>query len=210
MMVVADYTSFHIFSEGCSTQIMHIKFTQRFFDKFVKEIGETLDIIQDLGYQHHDIKPDNMIYCKHTDRFKIIDWELVTHESAPLGRYWEMGNTLFNHPIKFYLGGLPAFIAKRLPARFAVKKNKYHWVEKLQSFEHLNLLTTTSFDYLVKKHSGELAEKVYKRYMPHLDKYAFGQSIVLLADKNKVEIPIETVRELMAPLLPRPEKNKGK
>ncbi len=195
--------SYHLFSEGCSIQIMHIKFTQPLFNKFVQDITDTLNVLQKFGYQHNDIKPDNMVFCKNSNRFKLIDWELTSHINNSMKNLEGMGNTLFNHPLKFYLSGLPAFVSKRLATFYAAKKKKYNWVSKLKTFHELHLLTTTSFDYILQTHPNDSLNKIHRLYSSYFDKYAFAQSVILLADKNRLQIPFHIVNNLLDPLLPR-------
>jgi len=194
--------TYHLFSEGCSTQIMNMKFDQRLFNKFIKEIGETLDLLQELGYMHNDIKPDNMIYCKNSDRFKIIDWELVTSVKQPPLKFYNSGNTTFNHSIRFYLGGLPSVVAKRIQSDYGVKRPKYKWVGRLKCFHELNLIMKTSFDYLVEKYSDKDKRVLHRDLAPHFDKYAFAQMLVILAEKYRLKYPQKRVMEYMQPFMP--------
>jgi len=198
-----DSRMYHLFSEGCSTQVLNIKFNQRLFNKFIKDISSILDKLQAIGYMHNDIKPDNMIFCKNSNRFKIIDWELVTSVKEPPLKFYNSGNTTFNHSIRFYLGGLPSFVAKQIQSEYGVKRPKYEWVAKLSSFKELNLIMKTSFDYLLKRHNDDKDRKtLYKTLAPHFDKWAFAQMIILLAEKHGLKYPKEKIQEYMAPFLP--------
>ena len=67
-------TEFFIFQEKCHKTLDNIKFTQKEFNKFIKDIYESLLILQKSNFIHNDIKADNVIYCD--NKYKLIDWDL--------------------------------------------------------------------------------------------------------------------------------------
>jgi len=198
-----ETTTYHIFSEGCSTQILDVKFDQKLFDKFIKDILEGFDKIHAAGLYHNDVKPDNMIYCGATNRFKIIDWELAAKFSKTPTKYSQSGTTLYNHPMKFYIGGLPAFISRLLPS-YSLVIGKHKWVKELKAWPHIKQFITNSFDFAVASNCHLTKEQLHKKFAPHYDNFAFALTILFLADKHQLKVPKGLVAKLMGPFVPSP------
>jgi serine/threonine protein kinase len=193
--------SFHIFSEGCSTQILNVKFDQKLFNKFVNDIKEGFDVIHKAGIYHNDVKPDNMIFCPKSNRFKIIDWELASFFPKKPINFRKCGTTLFNHPLKFYLGGLPSVIAKRL-IEYSLLLGKHKWVSKCKSYPLVKAFAQTSFEHILSIHADKTKLQIHKLYAKFYDNYAFALTIILLADKHKLNVPKELIDDLLAPFIP--------
>ena len=198
---ISKSKTYHIFSEGCSTQILDVKFDQKLFDKFVKDIKEGFDVIHKAGICHNDVKPDNMIYCPNSKRFKIIDWELASFFPKKPVEFNKCGTTLYNHPLKFYLGGLPSVVAKRLIG-YSMLIGKHQWVKKLKSFDQVKAFAQTSLDHILKLHSDDTKNKIHKKYAKYYDNYAFALTIIFIADKHKLKPPTSLINELLQPFTP--------
>jgi len=197
--------SYHTFTEGCSTPIDKMKFkSQEQFDIFVKHIYDALTAIHEQGYYHNDIKPDNMIYCAKDERFKLIDWELSSKMPAEPRPFYSGGTTLYNHPLKFYLGGLPAIICKQLIQYSVVILGKHKWVRKLKVFKTLKFLNSMSLDWILEKENTKSKVAIHRKYYPHFDNYAFAQSVLYLAEKHGMIAPSDLIADLMGPFLPKP------
>lgn len=203
-----DYTqtslkaaTYHMFSEACASQILEFNFTQDTFNKFIKEIKEGLDALHAAGIHHNDVKPNNMIYCPQTNRFKLIDWELAS--SIPTKPYdiRSVGTSFFNHPLKFYAAGIPAFAARKLMA-YNRLIGKHAWVKKLKALAIVQSLATSSIDYILERYSKLTKKQLHAKFAPHYDNFAFGVSILLLADKHKLKAPKHVVDELFRPFMP--------
>lgn len=74
--------------------------------KFLHDILESLAVLQRAGYQHNDIKLDNIVICD--GRYKLIDWG----QCSKLDEF-AMGDMVSTSPVKWYLAGVPAFISDR-------------------------------------------------------------------------------------------------
>lgn len=193
--------SYHIFSEGCSTQILDYKFTQQSFNKFVKDIKSALDSVHSRKFFHNDIKPANMIYCANSDRFKVIDWELGAVLPKKPYKWTETGGKFFCHPLKLYLAGTPNMIARRMMSLY-VLYGKETWVKNLKSFPTLKKLTAFSFDYILDNYGNLSTIELQQKFGPYFDNWGLAISIILLADKNKVKAPKDIVNELLEPFMP--------
>lgn len=83
-----NHDMFCTFSLRCTVPVSNIKFdSDALLNKFVVETLENFKIIHDHGLSHGDVKVDNIIYCAHEDRFKLIDWGKSIFESKLPQRY---------------------------------------------------------------------------------------------------------------------------
>lgn len=196
-------SSYHVFSEGCSVQILDINFTQAMFDKFVSDMKHNLDALHKVGLYHNDMKPDNMIYCSNSKRFKLIDWELSSSLPNNPPDYTKCGTTLYNHPLKFYLGGLPAIIARH-STMYSLYMGKHTWVTKLKSFNHIQTFIKSSFDFIIASETHLSKRQLHKKFYPFYDGFALALSIIFLAEKFKLNMPYDVVDELMGGFVPKP------
>jgi serine/threonine protein kinase len=198
-------TSYHIFSEGCSTQILDVRFDQKLYEKFIKDIKEGFDAIHEAGICHNDVKPDNMIFCPKSDKFKIIDWELATKfPKSPVSfRSGGLGPTMYNHPLKFYLGGLPAVAARRL-TYYSMLLNKHCWVRNLKSYQNIKIFIQTSFDYILQVHASKNKQQLHRMFSPHYDNFGFALTIMFIAEKHKLQVPQDVLEGLLGPFIPKP------
>lgn len=193
--------TYHLFTEACSTQPTDFKFTQTTFNKFVKEIKECLDSLHAAGWNHNDIKPDNMIYCARSNRFKVVDWGMSSsHKTKPFA-FNETGTKYYNHPLMFYLAGIPAFVSRRLMA-YSLLVGKHTWTKKLKTQDIVQSLSTSSFDYILSRYSKLNSKELHAKFAPHYDNYAFAITLLLLADKNNVKAPKDIVDKLLEPFMP--------
>lgn len=200
-------STFHLFSEACGTSVLEFKFTQTSFNKFVKELKESLDAIHDIGWNHNDINPENMVFCSQSNRFKIINWEFASVVPSKPYELARCGDKYFNHPLKFYLAGMPAFVAKKLMS-YSLLVGKQGWSRKLKAQGIVQSLSASSFEYIVTRYGNhaKLSNKeLHARFDAFYDNYAFAICILLLADKHKVKASKEVVDELLKPFMPSTE-----
>jgi serine/threonine protein kinase len=201
---VSGAPSYHTFTEGCSTPVDEMKFaSQEQFDKFVKDIGEALAAMHAQNYYHNDIKPDNMIYCPAADRFKLIDWELSGKFKSEPPTFYKCGTSLYNHPLKFYLGGLPAVVSKQLMTFTVMRMDKHKWLKEMKSYRHIRRLAGVSLDWIIETEEGAGVNMLHHKYAPFFDNWAFALCIIFLAEKHNMRVPEEELRSLMEPFLPR-------
>ena len=190
-------TSYHTFTEACSQTLDEITLTQAMYDKMCKDIHASLKAIHMHHYYHNDLKPDNVIYCPHRKRFKLIDWEssgttLKTSTSFVFG-----GTIFFNHPLKFYLGGLPAFLCRNLMDAASMFNPKFLWLRGMSVYDEYRTRTNASFDNIIA--SGLTHAQLHRQFSPHYDNYAFALILAFLADKHNLKPPKRIIQKLMAP-----------
>ena len=187
---------FFIFQEKCHKTIDNIKFTQKEFNKFIKDIYESLLILQKSKFIHNDIKADNVIYCD--NKYKLIDWDLADGYYSRFKSFVKGsgGNFLFNHPIKFYSLGLSIFVFKTFYYIFKSKdSDSYKWLYSLKSHKIMELKSIKSTSLLIENNVN------LKSLIKHYDMYSFALLIIYLAEKNKVKYSKSFVNELLKPFL---------
>jgi serine/threonine protein kinase len=187
---------FYIFQEKCHQTVDNVKFTQKEFNKFVKDIYESLLILQKSNFIHNDIKADNVIYCD--NRYKLIDWDLADSYYTRFKSFVKGsgGNFIFNHPIKFYSLGLPIFIFRTFYNIFKSKDNDiYKWIFKLKSYKIIEKKSLESTSLLIDNNIK------LKSLIKHYDMYSFALLIIFLAEKNKLKYSKIFVNQLLKPFL---------
>jgi len=151
-------------------------------EKFIVEITEALVELESHGYRHNDIKPDNIVRCH--DRYKLIDWGHANTEDKPL----LAGAPTQSGPMKFYVAGLPSYIARTYPYLAAANvhrdwfktkayKDLYYRIDK----EFLEILQTT----------GD-RNTLFKKYGPSSDLFQLGMTIALLQYEHNLKNPVYT------------------
>jgi hypothetical protein len=181
--------NYYIFLEKCNNTIDQIKFTQKSFDKFAKNIMNILKIMEKNNYLHNDIKPSNIICCNYNgiDNFKLIDWELSFSLSKQVNGFYinKNGNYLYNHPIKFYYTGIPLIINKII---FSIKLLFDKDLIKLKTPIKIRELIEQSFNYLNKN-------KFF--YFKYSDYFAFILVYIYIAEKNNLKISLKLINPIL-------------
>ena len=175
-----DSSIYSTFTSKCDSDLFHTELDDLKYKKFTKEILHTLHIIQTKDFAHCDIKPDNIIYCKKIDRFKMIDWGL----SGFLKPGIKMGATMFSSPLVKYLGGFPAFIAVRL-MYYSVWKAKGKWFNS-SIFKEIYKIVYDEFYEVIKNKSDE---ELYEKYKYKFDLFNFGMCLAYLVFVNGLSWP---------------------
>ena len=212
--------NYYIFIEKCFKTLEDIKFTQDLYNKFIKEILETLNILNKYNYIHNDLKPDNIIMCK--NRFKIIDWESSNEikEQSQSFVNSKNGNIVFNHPIKFYNINVPFFMYKYI---FNYEIMTYKYLDTLKYPKIIFDMVSKAFDKVV-KHNKEYYkindDKIEKSslesplisatnqknikkskyfYLKNADYYSFAINAIVIAEKNKLIMPKKLLNTIFEP-----------
>ena len=187
---------FYIFQEKCHKTVDNIKFTQKEFNKFIKDIYESLLILQKSKFIHNDIKADNVILCD--NKYKLIDWDLA---GSFYNRFKSFvkgsgGNFVFNHPIKFYSLGLSIFLYKSFYYIFKSKDSDlYKWIYKLKAFKIIESKSMESTLLLIENKVN------LNTLTKHYDMYSFALLIIYLAEKNNLKYSKTFVNNLLKPFL---------
>ena len=180
---------YYLFQEKCMNTIDNINFTQKEFDKMIKDIYEQILILQENKYLHNDIKPDNIILCK--GKYKLIDWDRAYYYKKLFKTLYMRGYFLFNHPYKFYKKVIPLFIYNFFVYLFKQLDNKkMSWIFNLNIYKELEEKIYNSVNYLIynKKSNNNLSR--------YYDNYSFALVIIFVAEKNKLKIPKKFVNKL--------------
>ena len=188
--------TYYTFSEFCYKSLDKLKLTQELYNQLVKNILMMLNILQKNNYIHNDIKPDNIMYCN--NEFKLIDWEMSQILKTKNISFKYCGNTAFNHPIKYYLAGIPYYLCKKLMDIEIYYYKKHNWIQNIKSFEKYKKRTLESFDRLLNLNLNN--KEIHKKFSKYFDKYAFAINLAYLADKNKLNPAQNIIDKLMKPL----------
>ena len=137
------------------------------FKKFLKEIAESIGVLQASGFQHNDIKLDNVVLCK--DRYKLIDWGQVSSINE-----FRIGDMICTSPMKWYTYGLPRFFSKRLMKfRERVVDKEF---EKSDIFKDINERISNEFTQIVKRTHNK--HTLFLRYKKSFDFFMLGMTLV--------------------------------
>lgn len=179
-----DY-NYYVFLEKCDNTIDNFNFTQKNFEIFSSKIMKTLKILEYNNFLHNDIKPSNIVVCN--NEFKLIDWELSYNLDKQVKRSLinKNGNFIFNHPIKYYLTGLPLLINKIIfHIELYLEKNIYY----NKSLSKIREIIELSFKYLNKnKHF----------YFKYSDYFAFAFVHIYIAEKNNLKISLKIIKPIL-------------
>lgn len=176
-----DNSQMHVtFSAKCDSDLENTTFTDESIMQLSKDILSTLNIMQRHDFLHCDLKPDNMIYCSKTNKYKIIDWGLskVADPSTYSPGTWD-----FSSPFSQYLGrSIPAFMCMNIIYYSTLYRMK-HWAES-SIFKELFHKIQKDFDAILQ--SNQSKEELFNKYKHKLDVYNFGISLAYLIHKNKL------------------------
>lgn len=108
--------------------------------KMVVDILESLVVLQEQGYQHNDIKLDNIVRCK--GRYKLIDWGQASSIEE-----FKFGDMICTNPIKWYINGFPSIVSRKLmDYRTSMVNSPY---EKSELFQEKNKQIVAEFNEIV-------------------------------------------------------------
>lgn len=164
--------------------------------KMVVDILESFVVLQKKGYQHDDVKIDNIVLCE--DRYKLIDWgKMRSNERVTIRTIFGLNHS----PILLYLysgnkyGSKDSFISK-LPENFTFGLEKFlikhfdknlKWVKEMIDFplfketiERVGL----ELQLIVKMYPN--SDKLNAKYKNTYDIYMFGIAIIYAIFKYKL------------------------
>lgn len=176
-----DAPMYATFTTKCDTTADNMHMNDKLLLQFITDTCDSVLTMQKHDYAHCDIKPNNIIYCKRDNRFKLIDWELGRFLDFNKTRVYH-GTFYYSSPLAFYLSGFPFSIAKRV----TYLKNLYHnpsWA-KSKIFRLFYALMSYEFDMLY----GVSKRTLFRKYKYQLDRHNVGMSIAYLVWKNNLNI----------------------
>ena len=149
-----------------------------------KDILESLVILQEAGYQHNDIKLDNIVRCK--GRYKLIDWGQASSIEE-----FKFGDMICTNPLKWHIKGFPSYISKYLmDYRTSMVNSPY---EKSDIFQQKNKQIIEEFNEIIRNNPD--AHMLHTKYKRNLDVFMLGMT--LLHAVFKYDLNYEKYRELI-------------
>lgn len=109
--ISTDNGIFATFARRCQGDLMSNamgKVTDVTAKKLVDDIKPALEVMARQRFSHSDLKPDNIIYCATSKRFKLIDWGLARPLTTPANLYTP---NEFCCPLGHYISGTPWMLA---------------------------------------------------------------------------------------------------
>jgi serine/threonine protein kinase len=144
-------------------------------DKFIVEILESIAILQDSGYQHNDIKLDNIVLCE--NRYKLIDWG----QAGSINKF-KIGEMLTSNPMKWYLVNVPKFAAKPIMKLRAFMVNSDY--EKSPLFQKIYKTVNSEFETVVTINPDK--KKLFKMYKNTFDIFMVGMTLIHAIHRYKL------------------------
>jgi serine/threonine protein kinase len=109
--ISTDNGIFATFARRCQGDLMSNamgEVTDATAKKLVDDIKPALEVMARHRFAHSDLKPDNIIYCATSKRFKLIDWGLARPLTTPANLYTP---NEFCCPLGHYISGTPWMLA---------------------------------------------------------------------------------------------------
>lgn len=176
-----DKTQMYVtFSAKCDSNLEHTPFNDAQLSSLTKDILSTFNIMQRHDYMHCDLKPDNMIYCSKSKKYKIIDWGL-SRTADP--QTYRSGTLNFSSPLSLYIGRpLLAFMCPQIVYYSTVYRMKT-WANS-RIFKELYPIIKSEFDEIISTNLTK--QELFNTYKHKLDIYNFGLSLSYIIYKNKL------------------------
>lgn len=149
-----------------------------------KDVLESLVVLQEAGFQHNDIKLDNIVRCK--GRYKLIDWGQASSIEE-----FKFGDMICTNPLKWYIKGFPGYVSKYLmDYRTSMVNSPY---EKSDIFQQKNKQIIEEFNEIIRNNPD--IHMLHKKYKRNLDVFMLGMT--LLHAVFKFDLNYEKYRELI-------------
>lgn len=78
---VKTRSAYVIMYTNCSYNLTQVPKNSLDVKKFMKDITPFMKKLHESDLEHLDLKLENIVYCKHDDKFRIIDFALTTNET---------------------------------------------------------------------------------------------------------------------------------
>jgi len=147
-------------------------------DKLIKNMLETIQILQTASYQHNDIKLDNILFCD--DRYKLLDWGQSQHATI---HGMKMGTLLATSPIRWYINGYSELVANSI-ITFKTRR-KYNDFYKSPMFKSTTDRISAEFHTVLQSEKDR--EKLHYKYMYSSDIFMLGMTILHAVFKYKLD-----------------------
>lgn len=165
------------FSTKCNDVLNKVKLTDKLYNQLIRQILNSLKVMQKNNFTHSDIKYDNIIYCKNDNRFKLIDWGMAKDNKFGM----RFGSTQFGSPLAHYLFGYPSFIACRT-LYYHNKLFARSWSNSKIFKECYAIISKDFYNAINNKTKQEL----YELYKYKFDLFNFGFTLAYLIYLNNM------------------------
>lgn len=184
--------SYHTFVAACDAYLDDMALTETQYKHLVGDLLEVVHAVNNKGYLINGLSHSNIGYFKEGNHFKLLDWQYL---QKTIDSKKHKGYMLYAHPLKSYLAGSPAVIAKKnMSLATLIGKNK--WIRRLSSFELMNSFGKASFEYI-----GDLKVS-NKKWVPFFDNYALAILLLIIAEKNNIKAQKVVIDKLIEPFIP--------
>lgn len=181
-----NYKIYVVLNSMCDMSINKFNFTNySIFNKFIENTLSALVKLQEYKYAHTDLKTDNIIYCNHDDRFKIIDWEMSKILSLSINissQYY--ANIEHNSPLAFYINGKSMDESIKYFKKNNIKK-KQKWFESEQFQIIFNMYVKELYNI---KDKYVFSKIIFEKYKYHLDLFAIATIYYKIMYTNNLDI----------------------
>lgn len=152
--------------------------------KMAVDILESLVFLQEAGYQHNDIKLDNIVRCD--GKYKLIDWGQASSIEE-----FKFGDMISTNPLKWYINGLPAYFSQYfMDYRVSMVNSRY---EKSSIFQEKNKQIIEEFKSIVSSKPDRY--ELNKKYKRNFDIFMLGMT--MLHAVYKFNLKYERYQELI-------------
>jgi serine/threonine protein kinase len=151
---------------------------------FLKDIIESIAILQKSHYLHNDIKPDNIVLCD--NRYKLIDWGAASEMKKESAVHAKVSTS----PIRWYCNGYSEFISTSYLSFRA--RHLFYDAYKSKLFQELNNNIMSEFKIVMARKLSRT--ELFEKYKDTFDLFMIGMTLFyLIYDKpeyHKKYIPI--------------------
>jgi hypothetical protein len=184
--------SYHTFVAACDAYLDDMALTETQYKHLAGDLLEVVHAVNNKGYLINGLSHSNIGYFKEGNHFKLLDWQYL---QRIVNTKKHKGYMLYAHPLKSYLTGSPAVIAKKnMSLATLIGKNK--WIRRLSSFELMNAFGKASFEYIAELKASN------KKWVPFFDNYALAVLLLVIAEKNNIKAQKVMIDKLIEPFIP--------
>ncbi len=184
--------TYHTFVDACDAYLDEMTLSETQYKRLTNDIVDVVGVVNSKGYLINGIGHLNIGYFAKNNCFKVLDWQFIRRTNDVKSH---KGYMLYAHPLKSYLAGSPAVIAKKNMALAVLLRNN-RWVKRLTSFEVMRAFGKSSFEYITQLPTTN------KKWVPYFDNYASAILLLIIAEKNKMQAPKGIIDKLIEPFIP--------
>ena len=169
-----------IISNKCAYSLENAVFTPKKLDQFIKDTLESLVILQKANYMHKDLKLQNIVYCKETNKYKIIDWEQMIYLKYPFKKK-QIGVPKTTSMLFLYMLGYPRVLC---PINMYMQTKVNGNFATSDIFKYIYQISKDNFNYVLDL--GLSKTELFKLYCKTWDSIAIAYVISEICFLNKI------------------------